>query len=234
MTAIAKVLVFVTLVLGVGSAVFATAVFTQRPPWFEPDPGAVAKGQVVYTFDGLKKETAAAGQAAAAASGVWGKNLDALVKAEALYGQRVTKYGQLLALARTGNPNGFFVLDEDSLTRRLDLDKRDTPVLGPDGTPLKGADTYLDPLQRSADRIAKDLTPKIEKHRIDQKKLGEEIDLFYDRLVRQRAILVNLRDQAAYLAATEINVAGEQKTAERRQKQLAERLKAFGAPPKQQ
>jgi hypothetical protein len=232
MTAIAKFLVFVTLVLGVGAAVFATAVFTQRPPWFEPDPGAVAKGQVVYTFDGLKKETAAAGQAAMAASGVWGKNLDALKAAETLYSQRLTKYGQLLALARTGDPNGFFVLDEETgPERRLNLDKRDTPVLGPSGTPLKGAETYLDPLQRSADRIAKDLTPKIEKHRADQKTLGEQIDLFYARLVRQRAILANLRDQAAYLAATEINVAGEQKTAERRQKQLADRLKAFA--PKQ-
>lgn len=231
MTAIAKLLVFVTLVLGAGAAVFATAVYTQRPPWFLSPAPEVQKGQVVLTFEQLKKDIAAGGTAALTNTGLWGKGLKALADAEGVHKDRTKKYAELLALARTGDPVGFYALDEDPVTRRLDLDGRGTPVKGPNGKDLPGADTMLLPLEKSADRIANDLTPKIEKHQADQKSLSAQIDVFTARLDRQRKIQANLIDQAQYLAAFEINVAQLGTTIRNRVRQLERRLAAFGPPP---
>lgn len=231
MTAFAKLLVFVTLVLGAGAAVFATAVYTQRPPWFLTPTPEAQKGQVLLTFEQLKKDIAAGGAAGIANSGLWGKGLAALKAAEDTHDKRSKAYAELLKLARDGDPVGFYVLDEDPATRRLDLAGRGTPVKGPNGKDLPGADTMLLPLEKSADQIANVLTPKIEKHQADQKTLGAEIDLFAARLDRQRKIQANLIDQAQYLAAVEINVAQLGTTIDNRVKQLRRRLAAFNPAP---
>lgn len=231
MTAIAKLLVFLTLVLGVGGGVFATAVYTQRPTWFnDPPDGPVAKGHVVLTFKGLAKDIDTAGKAAGAASGVWGQQRKDLEAAEKDRLDRAKAYADLLTKAKSGAV-GFYALKEDT-NGRLVLDGTAVAVLGPDNkTPLAGVDTLIAPIARATDRIANDLTPKIQKHQADQKRLGAEIDVFAEKLARQRVIREDLQNEAAYLADAGVNVTEQRGTADRRKAQLADRLKAFQPAP---
>jgi hypothetical protein len=238
MTAIAKLLVFLTLVAGVGAAVFATAVYTQRPGWFDDVPdGAAPRGHVVMNFKGLARETDAQGKVAAGMSALAGKNLRELRAAEADRAARAAFYARLLAAARTGQV-GFYQIKEgtDGRLELFDPAGRErpladfTPVKGPDGKTLAGADTLNDLIAKATDRIVNDLTPKIEKHRADQKRLGGEIDVVSAKLVRQRVIREDLQNEASYLAVAEVNVAEQRGTAGRRKAQLEGRLRAFQGP----
>ena len=240
MTAIAKLLVFLTLVVGVGAAVFAAAVYTQRPGWYDDVPeGAAPRGHVVMNFKGLARETDAQGKVAAGMSGLVGKNLRELRAAELDRAARAAYYARLLTAARTGQV-GFYQIKEGTDGRLELFDQTGqeqplaafTPVKGPDGKNLAGADTLVDLITKATDRIVNDLTPKIEKHRADQKRLGAEIEVVSEKLVRQRVIREDLQNEASYLAAAEVNVAEQQGTAGRRKAQLEGRLRAFQAPAK--
>lgn len=229
MTAIAKLLVFLTLVLGVGAAVFATAVYTQRPGWFGDAPdGAVARGHVVLTFKGLARDIDGQGKAAAAASAGWGKGLRELRAAEADRAARSAAYARLLADARTG-ATGFYEIKGDTDGRLLVLAPKDygPEVKGPNGKSLAGADTLLAQIDAARDRIVNDLTPKIAKHQTEQKRLGAEIDVVAEKLARQRVIREDLQNEASYLGAAEVNVTEQAVTARRRLDQLNIRLKTF-------
>ncbi|QDU24048.1 hypothetical protein [Urbifossiella limnaea] len=229
MTAIAKTLVFLTLVAGVGAVVFATAVYTQRPGWFGDDvpEGAVPRGHVVMNFKTLARETDTQGKVAGAASALWGQRLKALQDAEDLRKSRKAEYVKLLAAARTA-PNGFAELAEDPATGLLNVTTPGKAVIGPDGKNLAGADTLEAQIAKSIDRMTTDLTPKIVKHLVDVKRLQGEISDVQAKLTRQRTIREDLQNEAAYLGAARVNVAEQQGTAERRLKQLDLRLKTFG------
>jgi hypothetical protein len=229
MTAIGKALVFLTLVLGVGAAVFGTVVYTQRPGWFDDVPdGPVAKGHVVVSFKQLAKDADTQGKAAAATSAAWGKQLKELTAAEADQKTRAALYAKLTTNARTGAV-GFYELYEDPATGRLDLSKLEppTPVRGPDGKSLAGADTLLSQIAASTDRIANVLTPSIAKLRAEQKRLQVEVDDTADKLGRQRVIRENLQNESSYLAAAGVNVTEQRETARRRKDQLVRRLQLF-------
>lgn len=237
MTAIAKTLVFLTLVLGMGAAILSTAVYTQRPTWFLDQPEAAPKGHVVLTFKGLAKDIDTQGKAAAAASALWGKQYRELKAAEADRAARAAAQADLLTKARTG-ATGFYDIGEDPVTGRLDLVEQTgaeftakaqtKAVKGPDGKVLAGAETLLALIAAANDRITNDITPKISKHRADQKRLSDEVDIFLAKVVRQRTIREDLQNEAAYLAAAEVNVAEQRVTAIRRLRQLEARLKEFG------
>jgi hypothetical protein len=226
MTAIAKTLVFLTLVLGMGAAVLSTAVYTQRPSWFRDAPEAAPKGHVVLTFKGLAKDIDTQGKASAAASALWGKQRKELEAAEADRKARADAIADLLTKARTG-ATGFYEIEEDPVTGRLNVLEPGKAVKGPDGKALAGADTLVALIAAASDRIANDLTPKIAKHRADQKRLGIEIDVFAAKVVRQRTIREDLQNEASYLAAAEVNVAEQRVTAVRRLRQLEARLREF-------
>ena len=227
MTAIAKLLVFLALVLGVGSAVFATAVYTQRPPWFLDPPDNVPKGNVVLTFKGLAKDIDTAGKAATAASALYGKRRAELVAAERERAERAVEYAKLLKTAREADPGPAFFKLAEGTDGRIDLTGLTTPVKGPTGKALVGADTLADKIAAVTDRINNDLTPKIARHESDAKRLGAEIDVVAAKLVRQRTIREDLQNEASYLAAAGVNVAAQLTTGQARQRQLAERLKRF-------
>lgn len=232
MTAIAKLLVFLTLIAGVGAAVFSTAVYTQRPGWFGDDvpEGAAPRGHVVMNFKGLSREIDAQGKAGAAASALYGQRYAALKTAEQTRTDRQKAYSKLLADARTA-PNGFFELEEDPATGLLSVANPGKAVKGPDGKNLAGAETLEAQIAKSIDRMANDLTPKIVKHLADIKRLQGEISDVQAKLTRQRTIREGLQNEAAYLGAARVNVAEQQGTAERRLKQLKGRLEAFGPQP---
>ncbi len=229
MTAIAKLLVFLTLVAGVGAAVFSTAVYTQRPGWFlDPPDGPVARGHVVVSFKGLAKEADAQGKAAAAAAALWGRQLRELKAAELDRTARAAAYAKLVGDAQKG-ATGFYEIKEDGDGRLLVLDPKDygPPVKGPGGKALAGADTLVAKIAQAQDRITNVLTPKIAEHQKDQKRLGAEIDVAAAKLARQRVIREDLQNEASYLATAEVNVTEQAVTADRRKRQLDARLSVF-------
>lgn len=227
MTAIAKLLVFLTLIAGVGAAVFATAVYTQRPGWFEDVPSEGApRGHVVMNFKGLARDTDAQGKAASAASALWGQRLKDLRDAEKTRTDRKANYSKLLTDARTAT-TGFYELEEDPATGRLNVAAPGKAVKGPDGKNLSGADTLEALIAKSIDRVANDLEPKIRKHRTEIVRLQGEISIFQAKLTRQREIREDLQNEASYLGAARVNVSEQQGTAKRRLDQLKGRLKAF-------
>lgn len=229
MTAIAKLLVFLTLIAGVGAAVFATAVYTQRPGWFDDDPSEGApRGHVVMNFKGLARETDAQGKAAGSASALWGQRLKDLRAAEKERADRQLEYSKLLVAARTGSPTGFYELEEDPATGRLNVAAPGKAVKGPDGKNLTGADTLEALIAKSIDRVVNVLEPQIAKHRTDQVKLQAEISVVQAKLTRQRVLREDLQNEASYLGAARVNVSEQKDTAGRRRDQLRGRLAAFG------
>ena len=217
---------FPTLVLGMGAAVLSTAVYTQRPTWFLDAPEAAPKGHVVLTFKGLAKDIDTQGKASAAASALWGKQYKELKAVEADRAARAAAIADLLTKARTG-ATGFYEIEEDPVTGRLNVGAPGKAVKGPDGKALAGAETLLALIAAASDRITNDITPKISKHRADQKRLSDEVDVFGAKVVRQRTIREDLQNEAAYLAAAEVNVAEQRVTAIRRLRQLEARLREF-------
>lgn len=234
MTFIGKSLVFLTFVLGVGAAVFGTAVYTQRPGWFADAPDTpVAKGQVVMSFKSLGRDIDTGGKAAAAAAAVWTGRYAELDAAEKEFKARVATHKKLLAAARTGAPVGFYALTERS-DGRLDLfepnsltEKALAPFKGPDGKDLVGAENLQGKIQTALTAINTDLLPKINQHGKDVKRLGGEIDVFTEKVARQRVIREDQQNQAGFLAAAEVNVAEQQITADRRLRQLKDRMRVF-------
>lgn len=228
MTAIAKLLVFLTLIAGVGAAVFSTAVYTQRPGWFDDVPADGApRGHVVMNFKGLARETDGHAKAAGAASGLWGQRLKDLRAAEKERTERQGEYVKLLAAARTG-ATGFYELEEDA-TGRLNVAAPGKAVKGPDGKNLGGAETLDALIAKSIDRVVNVLDPEIAKHRAAQLKLQMQISDVQAKLTRQRTLREDLQNEASYLGAARVNVSEQKDTAKRRLDQLTARLAAFKA-----
>lgn len=228
MTAIAKLLVFLTLIAGVGAAVFATAIYTQRPGWFDDVPSEAApRGHVVMNFKGLARETDAAGKAGGAASALWGQRFKDLTDAEKTRTDRKAGYSKLLADARTGSPSGFKELEEDA-TGRLNVATPGKAVKGPDGADLAGADTLEAKIAMSIDKVVNVLDPEIAKHLMTQQTLQVQIAETQAKLTRQRTIREDLQNEASYLGAARVNVSEQKDTAGRRLDQLKGRLAVFG------
>src|SRR5579871_4208990 len=142
MTLIGKFLVFLNLVIGIGVAVVSTAVYAERPIWFDTpeggDKGTPAPG---FTFAQMKAETDSLTRAAAAASKSWGENWEALTAAEKTRDDRKAKLDARLVEGRT---KGIFEIVRDPETKLVVADKKGPAVVGPDGDPLAGADTLFD------------------------------------------------------------------------------------------
>src|SRR5689334_1720029 len=116
-TIFGKLLVFLNLIVAMGFAMWATAVYTQRPAWFDPATDAVDKGNTVYTFKGLQAETDLLERAGIAQSRLWGEQLKAVEGREQDRDRRRTVFfgpadktgkraGGWLDVARNGDKNG--------------------------------------------------------------------------------------------------------------------------------
>lgn len=238
-TVVGKALVFTTLVLGIGVATLSISVYSQRPPWNDPAPAHVDKGQKPLTFAMMSAEASSLGKSSAAASTAWGAEFRALKAAEDTRDKRRAKINDLLEIARKGGPGnppgpGFFQMKVDPATGLLDLDDRTTPVKGPDGQPLKGAENLLATYNARADEIDQLMRESTKLRREELKKLGDEVVLTENRLTKQRDIRQQLENEAAYLASLEINVAEQQSTATHRRDQLLRRLDRLNGTQKDQ
>jgi len=237
MTFLGKLLVFLCLILGVGVGVMSAAVYTHRPPWFEPVPEGVDKGNSPVVFAQLTAEIDGQGKAAGAASASWGRQYAALAAAEKTRDDRREKmFGKtgLLALARgpmthkVGDP-AFFNLPEDEAARLLNLDDRKDVVKGPDAKPLQPTGLLEAAIAADTQTIIEQAKKSLEL-RLQQKTLGEQVVLTETRVLKQRVIRENQQNEAAYLASFEVNVAEQRETVVRRRDQLLRRLSLFGGP----
>jgi hypothetical protein len=244
MTLLGKILVFLNLILGIGAAVYATSVYTQRPTWYlETIEGGIDKGNAPLTFKQMAADIDAKSKQAALASATWGANLKALTQAEAL---RTKRYQQMFGTdpdgTRTGGGKGlidlahegggpggtgFYNLAEDSTTKLLDL----TPdpknlVKGPDNQPLKGTDTLLNQFTEDGKEAETQAFLSL-KLRQEQKTLGAQIVVVQSQVLKQREIRDNLVSEAAHLASFEINATLNRETYRARQRQLLGRLLPF-------
>lgn len=249
-TTLGKFLVFANLVLGVGAATVGTTLYGQRPGWFDPPAeGGFDKGHAPVTFKGLAADIDAAGKAAQAAAAAWAAETNRLTAAEQARAARQLKmFGRtaadgkrqpgLLDFARDGDPAfggaGFFNLKADPATKLLDLDRRPDAkgkdgglVIGPDGLPLRGADTLLERFNVDSQAII-DLAAQDKKLRLLQRQLGAEVGAQEVRVLAQRVIRQNLLDEAAYLDDLRVNAAGDLDAVAARAAQLRRRLALFG------
>lgn len=253
MTTFGKLLVFANLVFGVGAATWAAAVYTQRPAWYDPAPdGGTAKGTAPATFAGLGAELDTLGKAAAAAGAAWSGEAARLAQDERVrVARQVKMFGGeadgkrvrgLLDVARTGGLPGlagkdknadaaFFNLKADPATGLYNLDpnpaEKGVVVQGPDGLPLRGADTLLERFNVDAKAVA-DAAAKMTELRAKQIELGDQVGRLERQVLKQQEIREDLRVQAAYLAGFEVNAVGELDWARTRKTQLVRRLSAFG------
>lgn len=240
MTTVGKLLVFLNLVLGVGAATWATAAYSQRPAWFDPPADAAVKGGPL-TFKGLAAEIDTLGKAAASAGAAWSDQYARLTKDEEVRAARQRKmFGGggakgLVEVARVGGypkagPAAFFNLKEDPATKLLDLDpnpaEKGVVVLGPDGQPLRGADTLLERFNADA-KAANDLAAQSADLRKQQFQLGAVVTAEELRLLKQLDIRENLRNEAAFLAGLEVNAAAELDSVAVRRGQLERALSPF-------
>jgi hypothetical protein len=240
MTFLGKLLVFLNLIFGIGTAVFATPIYTNRPSWHDDlKDEPISKGNRPVTFKQLETEIRSEGTAAALASVNWGTNEKALVAAEALHMARHERmFGKkpdgtkaaakgLIDFAREGNPAGaaFLDLTEDSATRLLVLDSKSV-VTGPDNQPLQGTETLLDQYVKDlAEAETQALLSK--KLRAEQKTLGDQIVVVQEQIYKQRDIRDNLVVEASRLEAFEVNATEHMQTVTRRRNQLIGRLSPF-------
>lgn len=232
MTAIGKLLAFLNLIVGMGIVTWSVAVYTQRPGWFNPPPDFVEKGQSPLTFESLKVEIEGLGRTAVAASAAWGDAHKELEEREATRLDRKAKLAERLGWARKGNPGakgapGFYELEEDEKTKLFKLDALGPTVKGPDGQPLRGADTLLADFNRDSKEVVRLLDDTL-KLRQEAAQLGTLVVAVEGRLLKQNEIRENLQTELLFLAAGEVNVYEQRETVLRRKKQLVGRLAVFG------
>lgn len=234
MTTFGKVLAFVNLVLGIGIAMYSITVYSQRPTWFDKDvPDTVDKGNVFYSFKQLEAEIKSLGTAAIVESNRWGDQLRDLEKREAVRADRKAKFAQRLAMAREGNKAdkakgepGFYEYVMDPASNLIDVNRLGPVVLGPDGQPLKGANTLLATFN-SDTKLVESLAREVQKLRQDFEAVGIEVVDAELRLLKQTEIREQLLAELLALSASEVNVYEERETVLRRLKQLKGRLGIF-------
>lgn len=228
MTLIGKFLVFLNLVLGIGVAVASTAVYTARPGWFDtPDDGGKDKGAVTpgFTFAQMKAESDALFRAAVTANKSWGEAREGLELAEKVRDDRADKFTARLEEART---KGVFELVRDPATRLVDADRKGPAVVGPDGAPLRGADTLIDLPGGLIDNQKTGLAVLIKEvgeQRAELVRLIDERNLLEGQRRKQVAIREAVLDELYFLRDFGVNWDEERDTVLRRKRQLDARVR---------
>lgn len=239
MTFFGKTLVFLNLIFGIGTAVFATSLYTNRPAWLVDTPDGPP-----YALKQLAADIDASAKSAGLANVAWSTNYKTLETAESdrekrhmrMFGTSVdgTKGTKgLIDFAREGNPNpksgAFLYLVEDPNSRLLNLNPVEdakTVIRGPDDQPLKGTDKLLD--QFVADSAEAETQAFLSKKlRGEQKVLGDQIVDVQNKIYKQRDIRDNLVVEAARLDAFEVNATEHMGIVTRRRDQLINRLAPF-------
>ncbi len=234
MTFIGKLLAVFNLVIGIGLASWATALYTNRLPWFEPapPPEMIYPGHKPANFNLLKEELDQATRAATTASQQLASQLTELQQLERLRAERLRLYETYLTYARTGNPNdkgtGFYEPAFDPNTGLLILPSK--PLLGPDELPLRGADTIGSQYINDVNEVIK-LSKQLDAYRMRFQSLGVEILQMEERLRKMTEIRDSVLAELFYLEDVRWNVYEQLEQLLRRQRQLSQRLAELRSGP---
>jgi hypothetical protein len=243
MTAIGKILAVLLMTAGLAVLTWSVVVFTERPGWFDPAPDAVEKGHVPANFAMMKNDIDQLNRAAAAASQSWGAQLKRVEDLEKQRADRRAGYAMRLQWARAGNPKdlidpvdpksgkGFYEPVVDPNTKLYDLTKLGAPVLGTDGTPLRGTDNLLATIQKDEAAITDrpdGLEAQIEAQRKLYAKLSADVIAMEARAIKMGEIRDSVQAELFFLASFEVNVFESRELVVRRERQLRGRLKELG------
>jgi hypothetical protein len=245
MTAIGKLLVVLTLVVGLGIMTWSLGVYVERPGWFDPPPEGADKGSGPAGFKQLEEEAKALTRSAAVASEAWGTNLKLLEERERYRAGRSAGYAERLRWAKKGNlkdpvdkdnpksaGKGFYEPVIDPASKLYDLTTvagipRGKAVLGTDGTPLPGSDGLLDSLAGDTAAI-QELNAQILKQRSLYKQLQVQVGETEVRVDKMGKIRDSVQAELFFLSSFEVNVFETRETVFRREKQLRNSLKVLG------
>ncbi len=241
MTFIGKLLAVLNLVIGIGMASWATALYTNRLPWFEPTPPPemIHPGHKPANFNLLKEELDHATRAATTASQQLALQLTELQQLERTRTERLRLYETYLTYARTGNPNdngtGFYEPVFDPATGLLDLTppapgRPRKPLLGPDNRPLRGVDTIGSQYINDVNEVIK-LSKQLDAYRMRFQTLGVEILQMEERLRKMTEIRDSVLAELFYLEDVRWNVYEQLEQLQRRQRQLSQRLAELRSGP---
>jgi hypothetical protein len=243
MAAIGKLLAVLTLAASLLVLAWSVMTFAERPGWFDPAPERVEKGNNPANFALMKNDIDALTRGAAAASQSWGAQLKALENREKVRADRRKGYDLRLQWARTGNPKdlidpadpksgkGFYEPVIDPATNLHDLTKLGNPILGTDGTPLRGTDNLLATIERDTAAITDKpdgLNAQIVAQRQLYAKLSADVIATEARMIKMGTIRDSVQAELFYLAGFEVNVFETRELVVRRERQLRARLKELG------
>jgi hypothetical protein len=229
MTPIGKLLSFLNLFVGLGILSWSVSVYSNRPAWFGeiPLPETVNAGQTPENFKQMKAEVEALTRTAAAASANWGAQRKILEAVEERRAERLKKYAERLAWAKTGNPkdesNGFYEPTYEKDGGLLDLATLGKPIKGSDNKPLKGSETLLNNFVLDVDEVAR-LESQIVAQRNAFVTIAAQIRQAEDKLLKMTDIREAVQGELFFLETFEVNVYETRETVLRRKKQLDLRL----------
>lgn len=228
MTGIGKLFVYLNLFVSVTLVIWATSLYANRLPYLN---ATNAEGQTVKgTLNLAQEEIASLTQLIAETSQLYGTRSDMLLNGEVYRQQRLDFYNSNLEQARNGNAVGGAVFREFELVGRvgplINIGAAGTATPDAKGRSLRGLKDIQADLDRSLSD-AENYRATIFKARSEHQKASAEIEDVDARTVAQRAILVNLKDEATYLGSLQVNWDEELRILTARQNQLERRLKAM-------
>jgi hypothetical protein len=246
MTTFGKVLVFVNLVGGIALLTWGATAYANRVDWVDRKTDTeTVEGEITR----LRKEIDRTTKSIADAQAAYATRAAILTKTENDRDTFKQKLDQRINEARAGT---FRVQNTYPNSPFVNLDQQGEPILGPDNRPLEGVDT----LRKRFDDQVRDAvlhrrgeqpvqpaewnnlpallepgrfaTLGIDDLRTLHGRLSDQIALVETAVTKQRDILTNLKDEAAYLADSRVNWEARLRTLERRQKQMEDRLRELG------
>jgi len=223
-----KLLVFLNLIVGLAMLSWAVGLYTQKLNWLDHTSaeGEKVEGEITQ----LKAEIDQLTLEARIASQGWGLAYEALGDAEKSRDDRQKAFDQRLVWARTGNRmamgGGFFRDEFLPGSGLIDTDKLGAPIKGPDGNPLRGAETLTQTIEAN-NQATKTALDAINKLRLEQQQLQKDEKLLQAKVDRQAVFYDNLANEIRYLEAFEINWYEQLGTVQRRKAQLTKRLSEF-------
>lgn len=223
---ILKAIVYLNLIVGVALLSWSVGLYTQKLHWIDRagPTGEKIEGEITT----LKAEIEGLMTESRIASHAWGSAYTLLTDTEKTRLERKRVLDTRLEWARKGDPKrvGFYTDELIPGTALIDTEKLGPAIKGPDGQPLRGADTLSQTIIAN-DQEMLNAIKEIEKLKLEQEQLQKREKLLQLKVDRDTVILDNLKNEQAYLAAFEVNWLEQLGTVQRRRLQLMKRLTEF-------
>lgn len=226
MTTLGKILVYLNLLAGMAIVSWSVGLYTQKLGWLDHTNSAGEKVEGEITK--LKAEIDALTTEAKIASQIWGAAYARLNNTEAQRDARKAVYAQRLTWARTGDNTGrgFFrdVLYPGS--GLINTEQLGPVINGPDGQPLRGADTLTQTIEAN-NQATTGYLKEIEDLQKQQRAFQTEEKLLQAKLDKHAVFFDHLLNEQQYLESFEVNWLEQLGTVNRRKAQLMNRMMEY-------